>query len=411
MTASRSIHLGIALDGAGWHPAAWREPHSRPTELFTAQHWKDLASEAERTGAELLTIEDAFGLQSADPFAEDERTDEVRGRLDAVLVASLLARTTTGIGLVPVATTTHTEPFHLASALATLDHVSEGRGGWQVRVSALRRDALLTGRREVPAIDGPQDPAAAPLTRELFAEASAVVDTARALWDSWEDDAEIRDVATDRFLDREKLHRVDAETPWFSVRGPSIVPRPPQGQPVVLALAHAHEPYLFAARSADLVVVTPQDRADAARIRGEVRAAETEAGRTGEPLRLLADLVVLLDGPTETGAARLARLDGLGRPLSSDARVVAGSAAQVADVIGELVEAGYDGVRLRPGVAADDLPRIADDLVPELRRRGLRDAASPTAPTAPLTDTSLRARLGLPTTVPNRFATTTRRAS
>ena len=82
---------------------------------------------------------------------------------------------------------------------------------------------------------------------DLFAEAADVVEVVRRLWDSWEDDAEIRDAATDRFLDADKLHTIDFASERFSVRGPSITPRPPQGQPVVAALAHADLPYRFAA--------------------------------------------------------------------------------------------------------------------------------------------------------------------
>jgi alkanesulfonate monooxygenase SsuD/methylene tetrahydromethanopterin reductase-like flavin-dependent oxidoreductase (luciferase family) len=406
-TSRRTLHLGVALDGAGWHPAAWRDAASRtassrsaatpPAALFTGPYWSGLAQEAERGLLDLLTLEDSFGLQSAQPLApeDEERTDEVRGRLDAVLIASRIAPTTSRIGIVPVATTTHTEPFHVSSAIATLDHISEGRAGWQARVSPTRREAALVGRREIPPLSDPGDPAAADLIEELFDEAEAVVDTARDLWDSWEDDAVIRDRASDRFLDRAKVHRVDARTPWFTVRGPSIVPRPPQGHPVVLALAHSSVPYAFAARAADVVAVTPADAADARRILAEVRDQESAVGRRGEPLRVLADLVVLLDGEAEPAGDRLARLDALGRPLSSETRVVTGSAAALADVLEELSELGYDGARLRPGSSLEDLPRITSDLVPELQRRGLFRTAYESS--------TLRGHLGLPEDVPNRF--------
>jgi alkanesulfonate monooxygenase SsuD/methylene tetrahydromethanopterin reductase-like flavin-dependent oxidoreductase (luciferase family) len=88
---------------------------------------------------------------------------------------------------------------------------------------------------------------------------TAGVEVARRLWDSWEDDAVIRDVATGRFVDRDKLHYIDFVGRYFSVKGPSITPRPPQGQPVVAALAHAKPVYGFAARSTDLVFITPSD--------------------------------------------------------------------------------------------------------------------------------------------------------
>lgn len=121
----------MALDGAGWHPAAWREPGARPGELFSARYWADLARTAERGLLDLLTLEDALGLQSGDHLTGPQRrTDRVQGRLDASLVAAFLAPLTSRIGLVPTVTTTHTEPFHVASALSTLDHGSScGTGG------------------------------------------------------------------------------------------------------------------------------------------------------------------------------------------------------------------------------------------------------------------------------------------
>src|SRR5690606_25128531 len=140
---------------------------------------------------------------------------------------------------IPTVTTTHTEPFHVATALATLDYTSRGRAGWQARVSATAEEAAHFGRREITH-PSPAEIAEVlatgtvpPRARELFEEATDVVEVVRRLWDSWEDDAEIRDVATRRFIDRDKLHYVDFEGSHFSVRGPSITPRPPQGQPVV----------------------------------------------------------------------------------------------------------------------------------------------------------------------------------
>ena len=94
---------------------------------------------------------------------------------------------------------------------------------------------------------------------DLFDEAADFVEVTRRLWDSWEDDAEIRDVATGRFIDREKLHYIDFEGRWFSVKGPSITPRPPQGQPLVTVLAHVPVAFRLAARSADVVFITPTD--------------------------------------------------------------------------------------------------------------------------------------------------------
>src|SRR5688572_22216067 len=104
-------HLAIALDGAGWHPAAWREPGARPRELFTPGYWLDLVTEAERAAIDFVTIEDSLGARSSHDTGPDHRADRVRGRLDAVLTAARVAPVTRHIGLVPTAVATHTEPF------------------------------------------------------------------------------------------------------------------------------------------------------------------------------------------------------------------------------------------------------------------------------------------------------------
>src|SRR6478609_8826701 len=134
---ARTLHLGVDLTDAGAHPAAWRTVGSQAQRLF-----------------------------------------------DAALVTSRLAPRSAGIGLVPTVTTTHTEPFHVSKAIATIDHVSAGRAGWQVGWSTTPAEAAAFGRK------GAQD------EPDAVAEADEAVDVVTRLWDSWEDDAEIRDVAT-----------------------------------------------------------------------------------------------------------------------------------------------------------------------------------------------------------------------
>jgi alkanesulfonate monooxygenase SsuD/methylene tetrahydromethanopterin reductase-like flavin-dependent oxidoreductase (luciferase family) len=367
------IHLAVALDGAGWHPAAWREPGARPDLLFTARYWAALARAAERGLLDLVTIEDGLGLQSGDHLgASDRRTDQVRGRLDAELVAAFVAPLTRHVGLVPTVTTTHTEPFHVASAISTLDHDSRGRAGWRVQTSARADEARHFGRRTLPEIRretlGTAETAAA--VQELFDEAADAVEVVRRLWDSWEDGAEIRDAATNRFLDRDKVHTIDFAGRFFSVRGPAIVPRPPQGQPLVVALAHARAAYELAARAADVVFTTPQGAADIPAILGEIRAAQHTVGRTQPALRVLADLVVVLDADADAAHARLRRLEERS-PLRSDAAMLAGTPTALADLLESWRDEGVDGFRLRPAVLPTDLDAIVDGLVPELQERGM----------------------------------------
>src|ERR1700755_1333265 len=225
------VHLAVPLDGAGWHPAAWREPDAQPQRLFTAGYWTELARHAERGLLDFLTIENGLDLQSDDRFQADSRTDRVRGRLDAVLIAARTAPATRHIGFVPTAITAHTEPFHLSKAIATLDYVSKGRAGVRVQVGARADTAAHFGRRQFRPLDRARldDPDVRQQVADNFDEAADYVEVLRRLWDSWEDDAEIRDVATGRFIDQDKLHYIDFAGAWFSVKGPAITPRPPQG--------------------------------------------------------------------------------------------------------------------------------------------------------------------------------------
>ncbi|MEU9886506.1 LLM class flavin-dependent oxidoreductase [Sphaerisporangium sp. NPDC051011] len=390
-----TLHLAVALEGAGWHPAAWRAEDATPDRLFTARYWAGLVQEAERGLLDFVTFEDGLSLQSSRFLEADDRSDQVRGRLDAVLTAANVAPLTSHIGLVPTTVTTHTEPFHVAIGIGSLDHISQGRAGWRPRVSVRVDEAGNFGRRVIPPVEL-GDIAASSVVRDLFGEAADAVEVVRRLWDSWEDDAEIRDVATGRFIDRDKLHYIDFQGERFSVKGPSITPRSPQGQPLVTSLAHDTLPYEFAARASDVVYVTPHDRDGAADIVARVRAAEDRVGRTGAPLKIFADLVTFLG---EDAADRKARLDDLdGAALDSDALIFTGAPDRLADLLLDWRDAGLDGYRLRPGVLPRDLTAITRGLVPVLQARGVFRGA--------YEETGLRARLGLPRPS-NRYAAAT----
>jgi alkanesulfonate monooxygenase SsuD/methylene tetrahydromethanopterin reductase-like flavin-dependent oxidoreductase (luciferase family) len=365
MTAQ--LHLAVALDGYGWDPQAWRVTLAADPDtpsVLSGRYWADQAVTAERGLLDFLTIDDSLMPQPG--RREPISPRRLAGRGDAVLIAARIAPATRHIGLIPVATVTHTEPFHVSKAVATLDYVSHGRAGWQPRISSTTHEAALFGRRDA-SLDG------------LFDEAADYVEVVRRLWDSWEDDAIIRDAATGRYVDIEKLHYIDFAGKYFSVKGPSITPRPPQGQPVVAALAHAVPVYEFASASADLVFITPSDATSLRGILDEVEAAG------GAHLKVFADVVVSFGGQ--------------GDPRS-DALNFTGSAAELVELLLEWQGVGIDGARLRPAVNATDLPVIVDEVVPLLQRAGrFRDGYS--------AGETLRARLGLPI-APNRYATVVR---
>ncbi|MER5867746.1 LLM class flavin-dependent oxidoreductase [Kitasatospora sp. NPDC002040] len=261
----RPFHLSSGLDGPG---------------PLTAQHFTALALLAERGGLDFVTLDDSFSPG-----------------LDALAVFARIAPATSRIGLVPTVTTTHTEPFHTSIAVNTLDWVSGGRAGWLVDVSATAAEAAAVGRRP-PLPSG-----------ELWREAADAVEVAARLWDSWEDDAEIRDRATGRFIDRDKLHYVDFAGPYFSVKGPSITPRPPQGRPVVVVRLDTEERGArleLAVRLADVVLLDAASPAAAASTRAGLRELVAEQGRDPGQFRVLARV-----GPGVRPADWLGAVDGL----------------------------------------------------------------------------------------------------
>ncbi|MFC4944521.1 LLM class flavin-dependent oxidoreductase [Pseudonocardia sp. GCM10023141] len=209
------FHLALEIDGDGSHPAAWRRAAHAPVALLTAARVRSVATVAENAGFTLVTIGDDLLPPGGGP-------DPV-GRIGAVERAAFVAAATTVLSVAPVVATTYAEPFHLASQLASLDHIAAGRSGWVVASSPAPAAARAWGR---PRVSG---------DAALAAEARDTVRVTRDLWDSWEDNAVVRDVATSRYLDRDCLHYVDFSGDTFAVKGPAIVPRPPQGQVVVLA--------------------------------------------------------------------------------------------------------------------------------------------------------------------------------
>ena len=382
------ITLVTALQGAGWHPVAWRTAGPAAQRLTSLRHWRDVVVEQDRLGVDAVTIEDSFTAGPVDA-AGDLDTSMVVGRLDALLVANAVAPATRALGLVPTVSVTHTEPFHVATGLQTLDHVSQGRAGWRIQVSPTPREAALFGRR--PGGDE---------ASVLFDEAREVAEVVSRLWDSWDDDAIIRDVTTGRFIDRDRIHNAAFAGSFVSVHGASIVPRSPQGRPPVFSLAHRADAAAFAVDAADVVLVTPgYDGREARDLLDEVRHLEQVAG-SDVRRPVLADLAVLIGSSSAAAADALASLDtAAGAPYAStsDTSVLATTVPELVTLIGDLRDLGFAGVRLRPLRIPLDSTAIARELVPALVTAGLRaDVAS--RPTA-----DLRTRLGIAPAV-SRYA-------
>ena len=340
-----SLHLGVSLDGAGSHPAAWQQPGVAET-LLDPDRLVGLARIAERGLFDFVSLDESF-----DPPAND--SPQVPFALDATLSLARVAPATSRIGLVATATTTHTEPFHLSKNLATLDLVSAGRGAWQVSVSTSEQAAARFGRKDVQPLE------------ELWAEADDAIEVVTRLWDSWEDDAVIRDRSSGRYLDRSKVHYIDFTGEFFSVRGPSITPRSPQAQPPIVIDGDHPAERGVAARRADIVVVRATTEEDARAARNRIRDAVGGAGRDPDAVSVLVRATI---GAPSVRAELDARLT---RPPSLSTLDLVGDAQQVAAQLHEwFTSASADGFLLLPDSLPQTLPWLADDVVPILQELG-----------------------------------------
>ncbi|MFJ9369312.1 LLM class flavin-dependent oxidoreductase [Nocardia sp. NPDC101769] len=332
--------LGIELDGEGHHPAAWHRAGHEPDRPLHPQTVRTRVQAAENAGFTFATFDDALNPGPGPG-----------GRLDATTRAAFVAATTSTLGLVPVSAATYAEPFHLSSQLASLDYASRGRAGWLVVDEPGAARAWGATARETPAA----------IRRERI----DAVEVARRLWDSWEDDAVIRDYAAGKFLDRDKLHYIDFIGETFSVKGPAIVPRPPQGQVVVFGYGAA------GTEGIDVALVSGTTLP-------EVREA-IENARVGGVSRVLVDIDIALDTPAAE------RRTDLG-PGSAGRLAFSGRHAALTALLTELAPIA-DGVRLHPAVIDEDLPVLARYVLPALLRAGLAHR--------PVPGSTLRANLGL----------------
>lgn len=351
MTTSTGLVLGIEIDGDGSHPAAWRRAAHPPAGLFDPRRLARLAETAERAGFAFVTLDDDIVPPSAHP--------DVTGRIGSVERAAYISAALSTLSVVPAVSTTYTEPFHVSSQLASIDHQTAGRSGWLATATESAEAARAWGW---PAITE---------TVELRREAADAVEVVRALWDSWEDDAVIRDVASSRYLDRDRLHYIDFAGEGYSVKGPAIVPRPPQGQLVVFAGQGLLPDHLV-----DVSILTVPD------LSGLPAAAA--ASRTA---RTFADVEVALDVRELTGADRVADLGVHGAWPDRDRLRYVGGPSGLVELLAELADL-VDGVRLHPLVLDEDLDVLSRLVIPPLVAGGVVSR--------PLPGMTFRTFLGLP---------------
>jgi FMN-dependent oxidoreductase (nitrilotriacetate monooxygenase family) len=280
MATERQMHMGVFVLGTGNHIAGWRVPGAFDTfqSLPVAQ---EIARIAERGKFDLLFLGDGL---SADPAAHPSFTV----RLEPITMLAALAASTSHIGLGATASTTYNEPFSVARAFASLDHLSNGRAAWNAVTSSGPEAAGNFGRTH-PAHD------------QRYVIAEEFVDVVNGLWDCWEDDAITINRETGQYIDPAKVHKLNHHGAYFDVRGPLNIGRCPQGRPIVLQ-AGASDPGLnLAARTADVVFAVVQDLGEAKAGYAALKSRMAEYGRPQSDISVLPGVMPIL-GSTEAEA-------------------------------------------------------------------------------------------------------------
>ncbi|ALM86498.1 LLM class flavin-dependent oxidoreductase [Bordetella sp. N] len=355
MTQTSSFHIGLGLNGTA-HEGQAAHP---------VLHWERAILEADAAGVDFVTLDDRAGRASGPGQTP----------LDAVLLAARVAPLTRRIGILPSVVVPLNEPFHVSTALATLDYVSGGRAGLIALVPNTGHAAAVARLAGADLKGFP-----APRADALYADADDALQAIRLLWDSWEDGAIIRDADSGRYIDRDKLHYIDFKGAAWSIKGPSIVPRPPQGQPPVAVSVRDEHGLAWAARHADIAFIpVAGDSSAQASLRARLTVAREHAGAGLAPLRHYADLVFSLDPLVEDD----------GWEQDADGAYYVGTPDTLAARIVDFKARGYDGVRVHPRHLARDLAAIDHAVLPRLRDAGLL----PENGNAP--GVSLRQRLGL----------------
>jgi FMN-dependent oxidoreductase (nitrilotriacetate monooxygenase family) len=277
---SRQLHLGVFIYPGGHHIAAWRHPDMRAERITELDYYREAARIAERGKFDLFFVGDALNAR--------EREDKVMGEiainnLDPVSIVSVVASVTERIGLVATLSTTYNEPAAIAAKFATLDHLSGGRAGWNVVTTLDDRAAANFSRKQA-------------MVKELrYQRAAAFVDACKALWDSWEDGAGPHDIA--------RIHRAAHHSEFFSVEGPSGMPRPPQGWPVLVQAGGSPPGRDFAARIGEAIFTAQGALPGAQAFRADIHARMIARGRRPETIKIMPGLSPVL-GDTEAAALR-----------------------------------------------------------------------------------------------------------
>jgi FMN-dependent oxidoreductase, nitrilotriacetate monooxygenase family len=263
MSKKRALKLGAIIHGVGGSSSGWRHPDIPADASVNIGFYKQQALKAEEGKFDFLFIADGL-------YITEKSIPHFLNRFEPITILSALGAVTSNIGLVGTLSTSYSEPFTVARQFSSIDHISGGRAGWNVVTSPLEGSALNFGGK------------AHPEHSERYRIAEEYLEVAKGLWDSWEDDAFVRDKESGVFFDPEKLHRLNHQGEFFSVQGPLNIARSKQGQPVVFQAGSSDSGRNLAAKTADAVFTGPESLEDAKEFYRDVKRRIAENGRNPE---------------------------------------------------------------------------------------------------------------------------------
>lgn len=297
MAAQRQLHLGAFMRPVSLHTGAWRYPGAYPDANFNFSHLKRFAQTLERAKFDAFFMADHLAVLNM-PIDSLKRSHTVTS-FDPLTLLPALAAVTERIGLVATASTTFDQPYHIARKFASLDHISGGRAGWNL-VTTSNPDAALNFGLEDHMEHG-----------ERYKRAREFFDVVTGLWDSWADDAFIRDVDSGIYFDPDKLHVLNHKGDYLSVRGPLNIARPIQGWPVIVQAGASDAGRQIAAETAEVVFTAQSTLAHGQKFYADVKGRMEKLGRNPDYMKILPAAMVLVADSVQEAQDRRAKLDSL----------------------------------------------------------------------------------------------------
>ena len=278
------MRLGVFLAGTGSNMASWRHPDAVADGAINLEYYLGLTRQAEAAKLDFVFFGDGL-------YISEKSHPNFLNRFEPLTLLAYLAAHTSHIGLAATLSTTYSDPFTVARQFATIDHVSDGRAGWNIVTSPLEGSALNYSRPEHPQHD------------LRYRMADEFLEVTKGLWDSWEEGAFVRNKETGQFIDPSRMHRLDHQGEFYSVQGPLALSRSKQGRPVLIQAGSSEAGRNFASKHAD-VIFTGQGSIPAAReFYDDVKERAARHGRNPEEILILPGCAPIV-GETEAEAER-----------------------------------------------------------------------------------------------------------